>query len=265
MSLDKVLSLAGAVPEPPDPDADLLLAAQLAADELAILLASDDDDSGGDDKDGDEDGGSGGGHSDHPAYKALVKRDVDPKRAAAMCAKSDKKVKASQLANPPSEILAGRGGLDISLVTLTPESETAEGRRKAAKSKHALPNGSYLIEDKKHLHSAAVLASSGHGNVSAAKVLIRRRARELGVDVSSLPGFGQSEEDGEKAAASMLELAAKAASDGGVAMNHGPFTGTHTHTHFASSAHAHPHQHVNDSTHDGGPLHRPGSTPKRGW
>jgi hypothetical protein len=264
MSLDKVLQLAGPAPALADPDADLLLAAQMAAGELAVLLAADDDASGGDDKDGDEDGGSDG-HADHPAYKALVKRDVDPKRAAAMCAKSDKKVKACQLANALSVILAGQPGTDIGLVTLTPESETADGRKKAAKSGHALPDGSFPIEDRKHLHSAAVLASSGHGNVAAAKALIRKRARELGVDVTSLPGFGQSDEDGEKAAASMISLAAKAVGDGGVAMNHGLFTGTHTHTHFASSAHGHPHQHVNDNTHDGGPLHRPGSSPKRGW
>ena len=89
------------------------------------------------------------------------------------------------------------------------------------------------------------------------------------MDVSTLPGFGLSDEAGEKAADTMIELAAKAKAkavgDGGVAMNHAPFTGTHTHTHFASAAHDHPHQHVNDSRHDGGPLHRPGSSPQRSW
>jgi hypothetical protein len=237
MSLDKVLQLAGAVPALADPDADLLLAAQLAAGELAVLLAADDDDSGGDDKDGDEAGGSGG-HADHPAYKALVKRDVPPKRAAAMCAKSDKKVKASQLAGSLAVILAGHPGQEIGLVTL---SGAAAGPR--------------------HLHSAAVLAALGRGDLAQ----VRRRAGELGVDVSTLPGFGLSEADGEKAADTLIALAAKSIGDGGVAMNHGPFTGTHTHGHFASAAHDHPHQHVNDNTHDGGPLHRPGSSPKRGW
>src|ERR1700733_13593556 len=118
MSLDKVLSLAGAAPALPDPDADLLRAAQLAAGELLVLLASSDDD---DDKGGDS---GSGGHADHPAYKAMVKRDVDPKRAAAMCAKSDKKVKASQLALALAVILAGRPGQEIGLVTLSGPAES---------------------------------------------------------------------------------------------------------------------------------------------
>jgi hypothetical protein len=257
MSLDKVLQLAGAVPGPEDPDASLLLAAQAASRELAVLLAGDDAD------DGKKDGSD---HSGHATFKALKKRGVPDDRASSMCAASDKKVKATALALSLEAILEGRPWTDISLVTLTPASETAGGRRKAAKSGHALDDGSYPIEDKKHLHSAAVLAASGHGNVSAARALIRKRARELGVDVSSLPGFGgQSDDDGEKAAATMIELAAKALGDGGIPMNHGPFTGTHTHSHFQSSAHAHQHQHVNDSTHDGGPLHRPGSKPQRPW
>lgn len=261
MSLDKVLKLAGAVAEPPDPDAELLLAVQLAARELTVLLADSEDDDEGDEKDD----GDGGGHKDHPTYKALVKKNVPSDRASAMCAKADKRIKASQLAEALEVMLAGRPGIDIGLVTLTPASETAEGRRKAAESDHALPDGSYPIEDKAHLHKAAVLAASKHGNWKAALALIRRRARDFGVNVTSLPGFGGSDRDGEKAAASMLSLAKAATGDGGIPMNHGPFTGSHTHTHFQSGAHAHPHQHVNDNNHHGGPLHRPGSEPQRDW
>lgn len=262
MSLEKLLALAGPATEPPDLDAELLLAAQFASRELSVLLASADDDED-DDSDDDEDGG--GDHSDHATYKALVKRNVPAKRAAAMCSRSDKKVKATALARSLAVILSGRPGTDISLVTLTPASETAAGRRKAAKAGHALPDGSFPIEDVKHLHSAATLAASGHGNVSAAKALIRKRARELGVDVNTLPGFGGSDEENEKAAASMVALAAKMVGDGGVAMNHAPYTGTHSHTHFQSGAHDHPHTHNNDSSHDGGPAHRPGSVPRRSW
>jgi hypothetical protein len=259
MSLDKVLALAGAGPAPADPDADLLLAAQTASRELSVLLASDDDD---DDKD---DEGGGGSHADHPTYKALVKKDVPPARASAMCARSDKKVKASRLANALSVMLSGRPGTDVGLVTLTPASETAAGRRQAADEDEALPDGSYPIKSPRQLHSAAVLAASHHGDWKAAQALIRRMAPKFGVKVSSLPGFGQSDEDGEKAAASMIALAAKAMGDGGIPMNHAPFTGTHVHTHFQSSAHSHPHQHVGDNNHDGGPLHRPGSKPMRNW
>ena len=66
------------------------------------------------------------------------------------------------------------------------------GDRKALAAKgHALPDGSYPIPDKSHLHAAAVLAASKHGDYKAAKALIRRRAKDLGVDVNTLPGFGK--------------------------------------------------------------------------
>lgn len=270
MSLDKILALAGADSEAPDLDAELLLAAQVASRELVLLLASDDDsgdeDRGRGNKSGkgdDEDDGGGGEHSGHATYKAMVKRNIPPKRAAAMCAKSDKNVKATRLAESLSVLLAGTPGRDIALVTLTPASETAEGRKKAAGSGHALPDGSYPIEDKKHLHSAAVLAASKHGNWQAAQSLIRRRARDLGVDVSSLPGFGGSDSENEKAAASMVALAK--AAGGGVPFSHGPFNGTHSHPHHMSAVHDHEHQHVNDNSHDGGPLHRPGSSRSSAW
>lgn len=65
------------------------------------------------------------------------------------------------------------------------------GRKALAAKGQALPDGSYPIPDKSHLHAAAVLAASGHGDVAAAKRLIRKRAKELGVDVTTLPGFGK--------------------------------------------------------------------------
>ena len=264
MSLEKILALTGSADaDAPDLDAELLLAAQVASRELVLLL-SDPDDDGDDDSsakgDTDHDGG-GGEHTSHATYKAMVKRNIPPKRAAAMCAKSDKNVKASQLAESLSVLLAGIPGQDIALVTLTPASETTEGRKKAASSGHALPDGSYPIEDKKHLHSAAVLAASKHGNWQAAQSLIRKRARELGVDVNSLPGFGGSDSDHEKAAASMVALARQAS--GGVAMHHAPMTGRHSHSHSMSATHEHDHEHFGDNNHSGGPLHRPGSEPRR--
>lgn len=262
MSLERVLALAGGQPAAPDPDAGLLLSAQTAARDLAVLLASDDNDDDDGGGKGDQEGG--GDHSGHATYKALMKRGVPPKKASTMCAASDKKVKAAALAESLAVILSGRPGLDIGLVTLTPESETAAGRQAAGEG-DALDDGSYLIRSARQLHSAAVLAASHHGDWKGAQVLIRRMAPKFGVKVSSLPGFGQSDDEGEKAAASMLALAAKAAGDGGIPMNHGAFTGTHTHTHFQSGAHSHPHQHAGDSNHDGGPLHRPGSKPMRNW
>ena len=73
----------------------------------------------------------------------------------------------------------------------------SEADRKALAAKgHALPDGSYPIPDIAHLHAAAVLAASHHGDWKAAKVLIRKRARELGVSADSLPGMGVN--DGDK-------------------------------------------------------------------
>ena len=43
-----------------------------------------------------------------------------------------------------------------------------------------------------------MLAATGHGNVSAARKLIRKRAADLGVPLDSLPGFGSGSEDEEE-------------------------------------------------------------------
>jgi hypothetical protein len=58
---------------------------------------------------------------------------------------------------------------------------TAAERKKHAANGTALPDGSYPIPDKDALRRAAILARSGHGDVKAARALIARRARELGV------------------------------------------------------------------------------------
>jgi hypothetical protein len=59
-------------------------------------------------------------------------------------------------------------------------------RMSLAMKGQALQDGSYPIPDREHLHSAIVLAQSGHGDVAAAKRLIKKRAKELGAD-SMLP------------------------------------------------------------------------------
>lgn len=58
---------------------------------------------------------------------------------------------------------------------------SAQRRRELAGEGHALSDGSYPIENAEDLHNAAVLARSGHGDVAAAKRLIAKRAKELGV------------------------------------------------------------------------------------
>ena len=58
---------------------------------------------------------------------------------------------------------------------------SAKNRRSLAAQGNALPDGSYPINDPEDLHSAAVLARSGHGDAAAAKRLIARRAKAMGV------------------------------------------------------------------------------------
>lgn len=58
---------------------------------------------------------------------------------------------------------------------------SAAKRRELADKGWALSDGSYPIENEGDLHNAAILARSGHGDVGAAKKLIAKRAKELGV------------------------------------------------------------------------------------
>lgn len=58
---------------------------------------------------------------------------------------------------------------------------SSDERKRLASEGKALPDGSYPIPDADALRRAAILARSGHGDVAAAKRLIARRAKELGV------------------------------------------------------------------------------------
>lgn len=58
---------------------------------------------------------------------------------------------------------------------------SSDQRSSLASEGKALPDGSYPIPDEDALRRAAILARSGHGDVAAAKRLIAKRARELGV------------------------------------------------------------------------------------
>lgn len=223
-----------------------MLALSSALDGLRLYLASSDS---GDD--GDDDSGKGGksnadddDHDSHATYKALCKKGVNPKLAAKMCAKADQKMEASALAESACVILAGLTEpeaepaveptyLGRMVALAAPPGESASERRASAKEGNALPDGSYPIPDKKHLHSAAVLAASKKGNWKAARSLIRRRARELGVALSSLPGFGS-----EKVSATMVALAAKGMS-ATPATAHEPFHGVHSHAHVHSGDNMH--------------------------
>jgi hypothetical protein len=64
-----------------------------------------------------------------------------------------------------------------------------EQRAQLAKEGKALPDKSYPIDDVEDLKNAIILARSGHGNVSAAKSLIKRRAKELQAEGMVPKGF----------------------------------------------------------------------------
>jgi phage I-like protein len=84
-------------------------------------------------------------------------------------------------------------------------SVTAAERKRAKTAGNSLPDGSYPINNASQLHSAAVLAASGHGNAAAAKKLIRRRAKEMGVDLTHLPGM-TSDNDADDADSRQHEM-----------------------------------------------------------
>lgn len=249
-ALDKVLALSRpAEPAGEDPAADLVLALSTALDGLRLYLAkSDPDDDGDDDSGGKGDSDSDSGHSSHGTYKALIKKGVKPAMAAKMCARSDKKVAASALAESACVILAGLTEpeeasaqeptyLGRMVALAAPAGESASDRKSLAAKGWALEDGSYPMPDSKHVHSAAVLAVSKHGNWKAALRLIPKMAKIHGVKLSSLPGFGS-----EKVEATMVALAAVTKPVKGTeAVAHPPFHGVH----------AHAHVHAGDNMHGG--------------
>ncbi len=251
-ALSKVLAASGVALSAPaeetgyPADAEFALAAQMLGDAW-LVLASDPDGDGDDDSSEENDTDDDAGHTGHALFKKLRGKMGD-KAAAKMCARADAKSKVA--ASMVSGALTRMGLVELSV-------SQAE-RDKAKASNNSLPDGSYPINNVKQLHSAAVLAASKHGDYKAALPLIRRRAKDLSVDVNSLPGFGDSDSSGQKIAASMVALAAGAeppmTSDHSGVFNHGAFHGSHAHGHPVVAAHGHAHFHNNDNHHN----HHPG-------
>jgi hypothetical protein len=71
--------------------------------------------------------------------------------------------------------------LDQFVVAKAHRKFSSDERKRLASEGNALEDGSYPIPDADALHRAAILARSGHGDVAAAKRLIAKRAKELGV------------------------------------------------------------------------------------
>lgn len=156
----------------------------------------------------------------------------------------------------PVEQLALRRPVAIGAPVLLERLSVPQAERDRAKAAgNSLPDGSYPINNASQLHSAAVLAASHHGDWKAAQALIRRRAKELGVDVTTLPGFGEEKSDGRP-----VELRASAADDINLAnapdydpaaTSHEAMTGTHAHGHsdYQGGTHSHEHAHDGDASH----------------
>ena len=80
-----------------------------------------------------------------------------------------------------AEALKAMDGAEAAVLGKKHREFSAADRKRLAARGHSLPDGSYPIPDKDALRRAAILARSGHGNVAAARKLIARRAKELGV------------------------------------------------------------------------------------
>ena len=99
---------------------------------------------------------------------------------------------------------------------------SADDRKRLSGSGNALPDGSYPIPDKDALRRAAILARSGHGDVGAARKLIARRAKELGVANPLDEDDAKKADDVDAAKSAPAEVAAPAAvaKDGAPQLHH---------------------------------------------
>ncbi len=275
MSLDKVLQLAGQAGAQPAPDGDpageLVAAALSVLAELQVRLAA------GDDSDG------GSGHDGHSTYKRLIAKGMNASMAAKMCAKADDKVATTQLCKGAIIALSALDATAGDWVELTafdplvvPLSDGDAKKAPYGDVEYADPGYQddgkkrYPL-DAKHIHAAIAYFSKAKNRAqySATQVKsmwgkIKSAARKHGVDMSDDTATATAIVD------NIVELASKGKAvvigDGGVAMNHAPFTGIHAHTHHQTAAHAHPHQHFGDNDHSGGSQHRAGSAPSNtGW
>jgi hypothetical protein len=263
------LSRPAAAPSDEDPAAELVRAALSAAAELGVMLAKDDPDDDGDDDSSGKDGGPGdtdddAGHVGHPMFKALKKKGVADAMAAKMCARADKRVKATALADAITVALSGLATASGDWVELTAFDQrgmvalAAGGAKDGAKSpygdvQYADPGYQedgkkrYPVDTPEHTRAAWSYINQGKDadkykgeHLNAIKGKIRSAAKKHGIQIG--------EDSSDKVAATMVELAMKQAEEMQM-MHHGPMTGRHSHGHAHQVVVNEEHFHNNDSDH----------------
>lgn len=182
-ALEKVLRLAGSDPATQlveDPAGDLVLAARTALAELRVCLASSDDD---------EDGEGDNDHSSHGTFKALVKRGMDKGKAASMCAKADKRVKAARLAEAAEIALAGLAVPEHDWVEVTATTPGLQLSGPAYADPGHRGRQRYLVDTEPHTRlSAAYVALAGPGYTQAqldqVQGKVRAAAHTYGIELT---------------------------------------------------------------------------------
>lgn len=111
----------------------------------------------------------------------LLTEAVSAMKCFLRCEQAEKGTAASDLDEYEAIAKAEETILDAAEVDVYKRKVSAAERKQLASEGNALSDGSYPIANSEDLHNAAVLARSGHGDVAAAKRLIAKRARELGV------------------------------------------------------------------------------------
>lgn len=219
--------------------------------------------------------GGGNDHSGHAGYKAAVKKGLDPKAAAAACAKADQQVKATSLCEGALAALEGLNSasgnwveataVDSLAVTLTGGKKPFGNVRYAdpgfqsdGKKRYPLDTEEHVRASLSHISQAKYQAEYADEDYATVRRAIESEAKKKGIQVA----------DKDKvAAAAVSEPGVLALAAAEVAMRHGPFNGSHAHPHTMIDVHKHSHTHNGDSNHDMHPHgdEGPASQDGRDW
>jgi hypothetical protein len=231
-----------------DPAAELVRAALTAAEELRmVLLASSDPDDDGDDDSSGKNGGPGdtdndAGHASHPLFRRLKKQGMPDAKAASMCAKADKQVKASALAESVTVALSGLTAAQGGWAERTAYDRRAAVALAGSSAKEPYGDVQYAdpgyqadgkrrfpLDTSEHVRLSWSLINQGDSasqyqpeHLGEVRNKIKLAARKHGIDIA---------DDGEKVAATMVALAAPSRMPQAPlqAVHHAPMTGHHSH------------------------------------